>query len=163
MEGRHGRALLRHAARRYARERLPTILLRYAQTQGARIQAAVCRRYGMSDELKPCPFCGGAASIVRRDVEPQGDPWYGQKKEDFPLCQCGACLFDGSFHEGFYDPAERALKAWNSRPTEDALQAKLAIAIEALEWIQLTPKWSASSSGKAASDAARDALSRIKS
>lgn len=66
------------------------------------------------DELLPCPFCGGEASIVKRDVEPQGDPWYGDKIERFVLCECGASLFDGYFHEGFSDP-ERAIAAWNRR------------------------------------------------
>jgi hypothetical protein len=66
-------------------------------------------------ELLPCPFCDGAPRIVTRDVEPQGDPWYGRKDETFVLCDCGACLFDGAFHEGFYDAETRAVAAWNRR------------------------------------------------
>jgi hypothetical protein len=66
--------------------------------------------------LEPCPFCGGKAEITTRNVEPQGDPWYGRKDETFVLCECGACLFDGSFHEGFYDAETRAVAAWNKRP-----------------------------------------------
>ena len=66
-------------------------------------------------ELKPCPFCGGVPEIVTRDVEPQGDPWYGGKRETFVLCDCGACLFDGAFHEGFWDAETRAVAAWNLR------------------------------------------------
>lgn len=69
----------------------------------------------MTDELKPCPFCGGEPKIVKRDVEPQGDSWYGKKVETFVLCDCGACLFDGGFHEGFYDAETRAVEAWNHR------------------------------------------------
>lgn len=72
-------------------------------------------------ELKPCPFCGGEAEIVKRDVEPQGDPWYGKKIELFVGCkECGACLFDECFHEGF-GSEEQAMSAWNKRtpPTED--------------------------------------------
>ncbi len=73
----------------------------------------------MSEPLKPCPFCGCAAEIVTKDVEPQGDPWYGDKIETFPACtQCGCTLFSGEFHEGFYgakhDPSE-AIAAWNRR------------------------------------------------
>jgi len=64
--------------------------------------------------LLPCPFCGGDPHIEVRDVEPQGDPWYGTKTETFVLCECGACLFDGTFHEGFIDAA-KAAKAWNDR------------------------------------------------
>ena len=66
--------------------------------------------------LKPCPFCGGEAKVERRDVEPQGDPWYGIKLETFVLCtKCGACLFDEFFHEGFIND-EKAIEAWNTRP-----------------------------------------------
>lgn len=65
--------------------------------------------------LLPCPFCGGPAEIVKRDVEPQGDPWYGKKVELFVECKdCSACLFDGYFHDGFYDE-EKAVAAWNRR------------------------------------------------
>lgn len=65
-------------------------------------------------ELLPCPFCGGTPKIVERDVEPQGDPWYGRKIEKFVNCACGACLFDEQFHEGFYSD-EKAVEAWNRR------------------------------------------------
>lgn len=71
-------------------------------------------------ELKPCPFCGAKPEIVTRDVEPQGDSWYGKKCETFVLCDCGACLFDGAFHEGFYDAENRAVAAWNCRATNAA-------------------------------------------
>lgn len=68
----------------------------------------------MSD-LKPCPFCGAQPRIVTEDVEPQGDPWYGEKRETFVRCACGCCLFDGEFHEGFHDAETRAVAAWNTR------------------------------------------------
>lgn len=73
--------------------------------------------------LAPCPFCGGTPRIVTRDVEPQGDPWYGRKDEMFVLCDCGACLFDGAFHEGFYDPETTAPAAWNRRTAASELVA----------------------------------------
>lgn len=66
-------------------------------------------------KLLPCPFCGKQPELVRRDVEPQGDPWYGKNMQEFILCECGVCLFDGSFHEGFYDAKTRAVEAWNTR------------------------------------------------
>jgi len=67
-------------------------------------------------DILPCPFCGSKnIDIVHRDVEPQGDPWYGEKKETFVLCQeCGCSLFDRYFHEGFENKAE-AFKRWNTR------------------------------------------------
>ena len=69
----------------------------------------------MSNTLLPCPFCGGEAKITARDVEPQGDPWYGKNIQTFVICtNCGACLFDDYFHEGFADEHE-ATTAWNRR------------------------------------------------
>ena len=71
------------------------------------------------DELKPCPFCGSAnVHVVTRDVEPQGDPWYGRKDETFAECKdCGCTLFDRAFHEGFCNKSN-AIAAWNSRAPE---------------------------------------------
>lgn len=69
----------------------------------------------MSNKLLPCPFCGGEAEVTTRDVEPQGDPWYGQNTQTFIVCaKCGACLFDEYFHDGFTDERE-AVAAWNRR------------------------------------------------
>ena len=79
-------------------------------------------------ELKSCPFCGKTPEVTTRDVEPQGDTWYGRKDETFVLCDCGACLFEGNFHEGFGAP-ERAIAAWNARPA-DPLTAELVEALE---------------------------------
>lgn len=78
------------------------------------------RNVGLSAGLAPCPFCGGAPNIERRDVEPQNDPWYGTKMETFVLCDCGTCLFDGRFHEGFCD-ADAAAAAWNRRVCANAV------------------------------------------
>jgi len=64
--------------------------------------------------LSPCPFCGRIPSVVRRDVEPQGDSWYGSRMELFVLCDCGCCLFDADFHEGFGSEVD-AISAWNKR------------------------------------------------
>ena len=66
-------------------------------------------------ELKPCPFCGGDAEIVERDVEPQQDSWYGKTLAIFAKCKtCGACLFDDYFHDGF-GTNDAAAAAWNRR------------------------------------------------
>ena len=66
-------------------------------------------------KLLDCPFCGGEAEVTARDVEPQGDPWYGKNIQTFVICtNCGACLFDDCFHEGFADEHE-AVAAWNRR------------------------------------------------
>ena len=83
-------------------------------------------------ELKPCPFCGKTPEVTTRDVEPQNDSWYGRKDETFILCDCGACLFEGSFHEGF-GASERAIAAWNARPAD--LTGEL---VEALRYLSVT-------------------------
>ncbi len=70
---------------------------------------------GLSAGLALCPFCGGTPALVTRDVEPQNDSWYGKRMETFVLCDCGCCLFDGEFHEGFWDAETRAVAAWNKR------------------------------------------------
>ena len=63
----------------------------------------------MSNEVNPCPFC---ATIPQRHVA-----WHCQSY--FYRCpKCELCV--GS-------------EDWTRRPTEDALRAKLKIAIEALE------------------------------
>jgi hypothetical protein len=87
----------------------------------------------VTEALKSCPFCGGTPAIVTRDVEPQGDPWYGSKKETFVLCDCGACLFDGSFHEGFWDADTRAVEAWNRR-APDAAPAGEPATVKLADW-----------------------------
>ena len=75
------------------------------------------------EKLAPCPFCGQYPRIITKDVEPQGDPWYGSKYELFVICDCGACLFDGYFHEGFGKNGEtEAAIAWNRRAAPDAAE-----------------------------------------
>jgi hypothetical protein len=88
----------------------------------------------MSEKLKPCPFCGGTPELVTRNVEPQGDPWYGKKMETFVLCDCGACLFDGAFHEGFWDAETRAIAAWNRRSLQrDTWMRAMEVAAQVAE------------------------------
>lgn len=88
-------------------------------------------------KLKPCPFCGGEAQIVTRDVEPQGDPWYGGKSETFPECtNCGAVKFNDFWHDGFWEEDKtkpvNAIKAWNTRADPEAKQV-IAALVEALQ------------------------------
>ena len=87
------------------------------------------------DKLKPCERCGATPEIVERDVEPQGDSWYGKRIERFILCKCGACLFDEFFHEGFTSD-DAAIEAWNrrapsaaERELRDCLRDVLAVAL----------------------------------
>lgn len=47
--------------------------------------------------------------------------------ETFVLCDCGACLFDGRFHEGFGEHVqgnERAIEHWNTRAISSAISER---------------------------------------
>lgn len=78
-------------------------------------------------KLKPC-FCGRTPEIVTRDVEPQEDRFFSGKTIMFVLCECGQCLFDGAFHEGFSDE-EDAANAWNYRVTPSPVPASVVEAL----------------------------------
>lgn len=88
----------------------------------------------MTEELKPCPFCGGKATIVYCDDEGnlhgddyEDDPWSGlgyrirhshEENEDCPIARYaedGATMGDVYI----YDTREEAIEAWNRR-TNDA-------------------------------------------
>ena len=58
----------------------------------------------MSEELKPCPFCGGEADVI----QPM------QKSPYNAYCQvCGCVLFTDHKQKG------KAIKAWNRRVNDD--------------------------------------------
>ena len=54
-------------------------------------------------ELKPCPFCGGSAFILKSG---SGDllPWV-------TCIKCGA-------ETGYYETVEKAIEAWNRRAND---------------------------------------------
>lgn len=55
----------------------------------------------MTDELKPCPFCGGTANIAKGQIE------------FWVYCpHCGA-------RTEFYETEQEAADSWNARPIED--------------------------------------------
>lgn len=65
----------------------------------------------MSEELKPCPFCGDSNLTEIKGGE-------GQR-----AWSCDYCGADGPL-VSTNDP-EKAEKAWNRRPIEDALKAEI--------------------------------------
>jgi hypothetical protein len=64
----------------------------------------------MSDELRPCPFCGNIPSFN-------------------PVTKEVACIRYHKLAIGTY-----TAKEWNTRPIEDALRKQLDIAVEALRY-----------------------------
>lgn len=59
----------------------------------------------MSEQLKPCPFCGGEAALLCTD-----NGW---------LVQCWQCwAYMGTSGLGF-DTSEKAVEAWNRRVGDD--------------------------------------------
>ena len=56
----------------------------------------------MADELKPCPFCGGEASIRIHD-------YYDGVRLFMPKCKCGAGIV------AVFRTEEEAVAAWNTR------------------------------------------------
>lgn len=58
----------------------------------------------MTEELKPCPFCGGSDSdCFIEDGTGEGQYWY------YVECRCCEC------RSGFYDIDKDAISAWNTR------------------------------------------------
>lgn len=82
----------------------------------------------MTDKL--CPFCGSELEIIKfSNMETaQGDKIY----EYAPCCKNDECIARNEEQEGYdYHPAgyaapEEAAAAWNTRPIEDKLTARIA-------------------------------------
>lgn len=62
----------------------------------------------MSEELKPCPFCGGAATIYS---DYKHDP---AKRYFWALCDNDSCVVECFTDNGHYSEGA-ASKAWNTR------------------------------------------------
>lgn len=77
-------------------------------------------------ELKPCPFCGGAASTPRNIAGPRSEPrWYIYCKSEHHACL--TVRTDASTEQA-------AIAAWNRRPASDsALYRALNDCIRKLE------------------------------
>lgn len=72
----------------------------------------------MSEELRACPFCGS------KDIS---DVFMGEWNMPWRV-YCHDCYAETAAFEN----KDNAIEAWQHRPIEDALQAKLEIAVEAL-------------------------------
>jgi len=63
----------------------------------------------MSEELKPCPFCGGRAKLWYDDTA----GYMGCKSDSYVYCGC--CQATGSYKKS----DEEAIAAWNERKPLD--------------------------------------------
>lgn len=73
----------------------------------------------MSDELKPCPFCGGKPTFVHATSEDIGN---GYVCRTLAVISCDHCMFDMT---GETD--EKAAAAWNARAAVTDEQFSLAV------------------------------------
>ncbi|MBO7330062.1 MAG: Lar family restriction alleviation protein [Lentisphaeria bacterium] len=74
----------------------------------------------MSEELKPCPFCGQDVSIG--PVDDCTHYWY-------------VCCEDCDITRFIFGSKQESIKIWNTRPAEDALKAEVERLTQALEAI----------------------------
>ena len=65
----------------------------------------------LSDELKPCPFCGGAAAVSPRTCDK--DTPYNPADRAFPVTRCGQCGAEAVGKD--WGRPETAAAAWNRR------------------------------------------------
>ena len=78
----------------------------------------------MSDELKPCPFCGGEAIYTSRSNHNEVSGWQNAV-DHWIFCETEGCYV----HVGMLETKIEAVAAWNTRalptPTYDDLVAML--------------------------------------
>lgn len=62
----------------------------------------------MSNELKPCPFCGGDASLIVKT-------FFGFPEEEIYTVACNDCKSQSCYS----DDRKETVKVWNTRPVKD--------------------------------------------
>ena len=75
----------------------------------------------MSEELKPCPFCGGEVYIDTPELDRTGEPCYFQI-----LCDCQILMEDDDWDE--------LAKRWNTRKWSDHLPPRQRFKNDGAEW-----------------------------
>ena len=66
----------------------------------------------MSEDLKPCPFCGDAEDLTITRINDSTLYW---------CFECESC----DYNRYIFGNKEEAIKIWNTRPAEDALTAEI--------------------------------------
>lgn len=75
----------------------------------------------MSNELKPCPFCGGDGDVMLCTIDGGDYPDEYQYHVYCTRCYAETRRYD---HPDIPNAMEYAIASWNSRPIEDKLNAK---------------------------------------
>jgi Lar family restriction alleviation protein len=70
----------------------------------------------MSDDLKPCPFCGGDKSIICRTDYDGGDAYAVSCR----YSDCHGHIF--TLGHGYFSTKEEAIAAWNTRADADRIE-----------------------------------------
>lgn len=84
-------------------------------------------------EMIPCPICESSGEILQESISGSGY---------YPRCSNRRCILfnteaDGEFGTTYvsFKTKEEAIKAWNTRPIEDALLEAAKAALIELEWL----------------------------
>jgi len=95
---------------------ISTLEVQLAQSESARKKCRALGGGGMSEELKPCAYCRADKPILSSWDQPNNFYCY-------VVCSdCGAKVAGGTKAD--------AIAKWNTRPIEDALQAKVDALVE---------------------------------
>lgn len=63
-------------------------------------------------EMKPCPFCGGKAHVIKRECLSNGYISYGISHSTF---EHASCILSGQTLDAVFETEEKAVAAWNER------------------------------------------------
>ena len=66
------------------------------------------------EELKPCPFCGGEANIIKNE-HPRLHRPIKNGLYHVECCECNVMIGYDTDYGGQFDTKEEAIKAWNKR------------------------------------------------
>lgn len=81
----------------------------------------------MSEELKPCPFCGSEAHLYEPSSTTLKYRWDGNTISDFESYHGWSIECPKHWHISFFDKdRDKVIKQWNTRSLEAALRQQLA-------------------------------------